>query len=57
MNAEGVSTSINILAIDVATPNYNIALEAMNELTDDQAISLGRAPVTAVQLPASNCGL
>ena len=57
VNAEGVSTSINILAIDVATPNYNIALEAMNELTDDQAVSLGRAPVTAVQLPASNCGL
>lgn len=57
VNAEGVSTSINILAIDVATPNYNIALEAMNELTDNEAIFLGRVPVTAVELPASNCGL
>ena len=57
VNAQGVSTSIDILLIDVASPNYNIALEAMNELTGNQATFLGRVPVTAVQVPSSACGL
>ena len=57
VNSQGVSTSINILAIDVATPNYNIALEAMNTLTDNEATFLGRVPVTATSAPASACGL
>lgn len=57
MNDQGVSTSINILVIDVATPNYNIALEAMNKLTNNQATFLGRVPVTAVKVASSVCGL
>ena len=57
VNGQGVSTSVNILVIDVATPNYNIALEAMNELTDNQATFLGRVPVTAVQVDSLVCGL
>ena len=57
VNSQGVSKSINILAIDVATPNFNIALEAMNALTDGQATFLGRVPVTAVQVDSSVCGL
>ena len=57
VNAEGVPTSINILVIDVATPNYNIALEAMNDLTDNQAEFFGRVDVTAVEVAASACGL
>ena len=57
VNAQGVSTSINILAIDVASSNYNIALGAMNKLTDNQAKFLGRVPVTAVQVAPSFCGL
>ena len=57
VNAQQVPTSINVLIIDVATPNYNIALEAMNDLTGGQAESLGRVPVTAVQTQASDCGL
>lgn len=57
VNPQGVSTSINILAIDVASPNYNIALEAMNTLTDNEATFLGRVPVTATSAPASACGL
>ena len=57
MNPQGVSTSINVLIIDVASPNYNIALEAMNDLTGGQAEFLGRAPVSAVQVASSACGL
>ena len=57
VNSQGVSTSINILAIDVATPNYNIALEAMNNLTNGEATFLGRVPVTAVKVAPSVCGL
>jgi len=57
VNPQGVSTSINILAIDVATPNYNIGLEAMNKLTNGQATFLGRVPVTAVKVAPSVCGL
>lgn len=50
------STSINILAIDVAS-YYNIAFEAMNKLTNNQAERLGRVPVTAVSVAPSYCGL
>jgi len=57
VDAQGTSTSINVLAIDVATPNFNIALEAMNVLTNGQATFLGRVPVTAVQVDSSLCGL
>ncbi|KAF8958838.1 Cerato-platanin [Flammula alnicola] len=55
-NPQGVSTSINITAIDVATPNFNIALSAMNQLTGGNAVQLGRVTVTAVQVPATGCG-
>jgi len=57
VDAQGTSTSINVLAIDVATPNFNIALEAMNVLTNGQATFLGRVPVTANQVDPSLCGL
>jgi hypothetical protein len=57
VNAEKVPTSINILVIDVATPNFNIALEAMNDLTDNEAQFFGRVDVTAVEVAASACGL
>lgn len=56
VNSEGVSKSIDVLVIDVGT-NFNIALEAMNVLTDGQAAFLGRVPVTAVQVNSSVCGL
>lgn len=57
VNSAGVSKSINILAIDVATPNFNIAEEALNTLTGGQAVQLGRVPITASQVNASLCGL
>ncbi|KJA15936.1 hypothetical protein HYPSUDRAFT_71710 [Hypholoma sublateritium FD-334 SS-4] len=57
VNPQGKSTSIVITAIDVATPNYNIGLNAMNQLTNNQAVALGRVTITAAALPASSCGL
>ena len=57
-NARGVSTSLNITAVDHAGANsFNIALNAMNKLTNNQAVALGRVPVTATQVPSSGCGL
>ena len=49
--------SINVLAIDHAGAGFNIALTAMNTLTNGQAVNLGRIDATATQVAASNCGL
>ncbi|KAF8162814.1 cerato-platanin-related secreted protein [Crassisporium funariophilum] len=57
VNSQGVSKSVSILGIDVATPNFNIALGAMNALTNNQAQQLGRVTITAANVPASVCGL
>lgn len=50
-------TSINVLAVDAAVTNYNIALAAMNALTNGQAQALGRVTITAASVASSNCGL
>ena len=55
-NDKGTAKFINLLAID-GSSNYNMPTAAMNELTDGQAIFLGRVPVTAVSVPPSVCGL
>ncbi|KZT01890.1 Cerato-platanin [Laetiporus sulphureus 93-53] len=49
--------TINVLAIDHAGSGFNIALEAMNALTDNEAVALGRVTATATQVDASVCGL
>ncbi|KAH7362183.1 eliciting plant response-like protein [Plectosphaerella cucumerina] len=49
--------SINILAIDHAGSGFNIALDAMNALTNGQAVSLGRVDAQATQVAISACGL
>ncbi|KZT63439.1 Cerato-platanin [Daedalea quercina L-15889] len=49
--------TINVLAIDHAGDGFNIALEAMNVLTDNQAEALGRVTATATQVDASVCGI
>lgn len=51
------NVSVNILAIDHADEGFNISEEAMNELTDGQAVFLGRVTATTVQVDASVCGL
>lgn len=49
--------SINVLAIDHAASGFNIAKTALNDLTNGQAVSLGRIDATATQVGLSNCGL
>lgn len=49
--------SINVLAIDHTDTGFNLALEAMNGLTNNQAEALGRIDATATQVDASVCGL
>ncbi|KAI0263762.1 Cerato-platanin [Gloeopeniophorella convolvens] len=49
--------SIFVTAIDHAGDGFNIALEAMNTLTNGQAEFLGVVNVTSKQVAASNCGL
>jgi len=56
-NSKGVANSINILAVDSATPDFNIGVQALNTLTGGQAIQLGRVPITATQVAASVCKL
>ena len=49
--------SINVLAIDHAGSGFNVALAAMNTLTNNQAAALGRINAEATQVAASVCGL
>lgn len=56
-NAKGAQKSLNITAMDVSLSGFNIALAAMNTLTDGQATQLGRVNVDAVQVDLSGCGL
>lgn len=56
-NATGGKKSINVLAIDVAGAGFNIALSAMNELTNGQAVQFGRVDVASKQVASSVCGL
>lgn len=56
-NPQGARKSINILGIDTGFSGFNIALEAMNDLTNGQAENLGRINVDAVQLDPTACGL
>ena len=49
--------SINVTAIDHAGDGFNLSLEALNTLTDGQAVAKGSAQVTAVQVDSSACGL
>ncbi|KAJ7183798.1 Cerato-platanin, partial [Mycena filopes] len=54
----GFKKTISVLAIDhAAAGTFNIALEAMNILTDNQAEQIGRANVQATQVAKSVCGL
>ncbi|KAH9950653.1 Cerato-platanin [Amylocystis lapponica] len=49
--------TVTVLAMDVASDGFNLSLEAMNLLTDNQAKFLGRVTATATQVDASQCGL
>jgi len=45
-----------MLAIDHAV-TFDLALPAMEDLTNGNAVFLGRVPVDAVQVPNSRCGM
>ncbi|KAF7374944.1 hypothetical protein MSAN_00380500 [Mycena sanguinolenta] len=50
--------TIDVLAIDHAgAGTFNIALEAMDVLTKNQSVQLGRVTVTSKQVASSVCGL
>lgn len=49
--------SINVLAIDHADEGFNIAQEAMDALTNGQAVALGRGDAEAIVVDGSACGL
>lgn len=49
--------SVNVIAIDHAQAGFNIALGAMNTLTNNNAVFLGRVNAQAEQVAASECGL
>ncbi|KAH0583466.1 hypothetical protein H2248_009092 [Termitomyces sp. 'cryptogamus'] len=51
------SNTINLLVIDVAGDGFNIGLGAMNALTNNHAIGLGRIDATAIEVDRSLCGL
>lgn len=50
-------TTINILAVDVSLVGFTVSEAAMNSLTGNQAVALGRVDVSYVLVPQSNCGL
>lgn len=56
-NPRGVKKLINIIAVDHTQAGFNIALAAMNELTNNQAVQLGRVDVASRQVAESVCGL
>ncbi|KAI0839610.1 SnodProt1 [Hypoxylon sp. FL0890] len=49
--------SINVYAIDHTANGFNIALDAMNALTNGQAVALGRVEATSQQVDVSACGI
>ncbi|THH19465.1 hypothetical protein EW146_g1693 [Bondarzewia mesenterica] len=49
--------TINVLAIDHAADGFNLSLDAMNDLTNGQAVALGTVQATVSQVAASQCGL
>ena len=55
-NGAGVTRSVNILAVDVGRNGFNIARAAMDQLTGNQAVALGRINVSSRQVANSACG-
>jgi hypothetical protein len=49
--------TIYVLAIDHTANGFNLAQGAMDELTNGQAVFLGRVEAQYQQVDVSNCGL
>ncbi|THU92134.1 Cerato-platanin [Dendrothele bispora CBS 962.96] len=56
-DSNGVAHTENILGIDHAGSGFNVAQQAMDELTDGNAVAFGNVDVQAVQVDASACGI
>ncbi|KAG7128461.1 Protein SnodProt1 like protein [Verticillium longisporum] len=49
--------TIHVLAVDHALAGFNIALDALNALTNGQAVQLGRVEASSKQVDVAECGL
>ncbi|KAH6919110.1 Cerato-platanin [Coprinopsis sp. MPI-PUGE-AT-0042] len=56
-NNATTTTTINVLAVDVAVRSFNLSPAALNTLTNGRAVELGRVNVVARQIATSACGL
>ena len=51
------SQTIYVLGIDHAAAGLNLSEEAMNKLTNNQAVQLGRVNAKVTKVAVSKCGL
>ncbi|KNG48201.1 Asp f 13-like protein [Stemphylium lycopersici] len=49
--------TVYVLAVDHTANGFNLAKSAMDELTNNQAVALGRIDAQYAQVAVSNCGL
>ena len=49
--------TINVIAVDHADDGFNLSLEAMNTLTNGNAVGLGVINAQATQIDPQSCGL
>lgn len=56
-SGNGVDETITVLGVDQATGAFNIGLQAMNDLTNGQAVQLGRVTANYTEVEASQCGV
>ncbi|EIN07918.1 eliciting plant response-like protein [Punctularia strigosozonata HHB-11173 SS5] len=53
----GTGKSINVLVVDHTDTGFNVAQEALDELTNGNAVAFGRIDATATQVAVTQCGL
>ncbi|EGN96312.1 hypothetical protein SERLA73DRAFT_76289 [Serpula lacrymans var. lacrymans S7.3] len=51
------TTNLLVTAVDTGADGFNLSLEAMNTLTNGEAVFLGNVTVTATEVAPSQCGL
>ncbi|RDW90380.1 allergenic cerato-platanin Asp F13 [Aspergillus mulundensis] len=56
-SATGATNSIIVTAIDTAPGGFNVGQTAMNQLTNNRAVELGRVDITWTLLEREQCGL
>ncbi|KAL5340780.1 Cerato-platanin-domain-containing protein [Aspergillus crustosus] len=56
-SATGAASSIYLTAVDSAPGGFNVGVQAMDELTGNRAVELGRIDVAWAEVGRENCGL